>query len=109
MMCWFAAQKCATDIAAVRWSRSNTRRVWVLSCAHEVSLTTMRSEPLLAITERRANVSSGEIRKWRIFSRPLCARSSPRHFQEDLAATEEMLHRVLDMLEEVHARIRCFG
>ena len=32
------------------------------------------------------------------------APSSPRHFQQDLAATEEMLHRVLDMLEGVHAR-----
>ena len=27
-----------------------------------------------------------------------------RHFQQDLAATEEMLHRVLDVLEGVHAR-----
>ena len=27
-----------------------------------------------------------------------------RHFQQDLAATEEMLHRVLDLLEGVHAR-----
>src|SRR5258705_3163540 len=43
-------------------------------------------------------------RKWLMFSRPLCARSSPRHFQQDLAATEEMLHRVLDMFEGVHAR-----
>ena len=45
-------------------------------------------------------------RKWRIFSRPLCVRSSPRHFQQDLAATEEMLHRVLDVLQGVHARHR---
>ena len=45
-------------------------------------------------------------RKWRIFSRPLCSRSSPRHFQQDLAATELMRHRVLDMLEGVHARHR---
>jgi hypothetical protein len=43
-------------------------------------------------------------------SGPICvcpafvgAHSSPRHFQQDLAATEEMLHRVLDMLEGVHA------
>ena len=35
-----------------------------------------------------------------------CARSSPRHFQQDLAATELMRHRVLDMLEGVHARHR---
>src|SRR6185369_2436541 len=32
----------------------------------------------------------------------LCARSSSRDFQQDLAATQEMLHRVLDMLERVH-------
>jgi hypothetical protein len=34
----------------------------------------------------------------------LAWRSSPRHFQQDLAATEEMLHRVLDVLQGVHAR-----
>jgi hypothetical protein len=45
-------------------------------------------------------------RKWRIFSRPLCSGSSPRHFQQDLAATELMRHRVLDVLEGVHARYR---
>ena len=45
-------------------------------------------------------------RKWRIFSRPLCSRSSPRHFQQDLAAAELMRHRVLDILEGVHARYR---
>jgi hypothetical protein len=43
-------------------------------------------------------------RTWLMFSRPLCACSSPRHFQQDLAATEEMLHRVLDMFEGVHGR-----
>jgi hypothetical protein len=29
---------------------------------------------------------------------------SPRHVQQDLAATEEVLHRVLDVVEGVHAR-----
>ena len=43
-------------------------------------------------------------RKWPIVRRLLCSRiSSPRHFQQDLAATELMRHRVLDVLEGVHA------
>jgi hypothetical protein len=32
--------------------------------------------------------------------------SLPRHFQQDLAATELMRHPVLDVLEGVHARHR---
>jgi hypothetical protein len=28
----------------------------------------------------------------------------PRHFQQDFAAAEEMLHRILDVLDGVHAR-----